>query len=426
MPFDWKQLTEALGSAATIQQNQEKLELAKKQTAADIAANKALQDKYAAEQQKILKDQYLTVDVPQMQKMTQDLTDSVDNPKMFDLLTRQYAPVMDAIQVKGEQYGFNMPKYDFEIIKAKGEKAKEDFRLINRWQSNPQGMSKADQEKAQNLYVFYHNVNDRPKATQDVANHAKEVEEINNKRLANQDVSNATGGAVKTTEGAAAMNQLDASAQTGTANEGNLVIGAKPQAGTTAKDVGEAVIKQLDTFKSSPDNKPLIEQATAIANAATNLDIAIQQDNPAALGAAFTQVSKASGETRITDEDIKRISPNPGAYQSTKRAYQKYVKNRILPEDAKTLKAMILAQEVANGKNFLKGIDKASNRSQFLPGVDKRQLQDALMKDNNINATRIRFLDAADNDIIKRFNETQDTDERKELQKILRQRQALK
>ncbi len=425
MPFDWSSLSKTIGEAGDVTLKGIGLSQQAEQAKADIEQRKAelaeqsrqFNEKKTQAEQAI----FIQSELPQFQDTLKQYGNAMTsgNTKLAQTIKEKNVDFFNSVQDKAKGYGMTLPPIDFDILDSAGKEAGD---LIS---------------KSTNFYTRYNSLNEQQRKEGEVAallvagpeNRLQALESIANVKKgaqANADVSRGTGGAVTSTGGAAALSQLGAETLSGTANEGNLVVGAKPVAGTTAKDVGEAIIKQLDTFKSSPDNKPLIEQATAIANAATNLDIAITQDNPAALGSAFTQVSKAAGETRITDEDIKRISPNPAFTASISRAYKRYIENGILPQDAKTLKAMILAQEVANGKAFLKGIDKASNRADYLVGTDKNQLADALMKDNNINTTRIRFLDAPDKTIVDRFNKTQDIDEKKELQKILKQRQALK
>lgn len=425
MPFDWSEFSKTIAqSGDTLVRGIGIDEQAKQAKAALEQQKNELQlqrDTLNENKLNLEKNRFTTVELPQYQDILKQYGDAMTrgNTKLATMIKEKNQDFLNSIQDKSAQYGLSMPPVDFDILDAAGKDAGDLLGKASNYFTRYGSLNEQQRKEGEAAALLIGGADNRLSTLQAIA----KVKEI---ATTNANLSKATGGVVQTAEAATGMNALNAQAIGGTANEGSLVIGAKPTGGIDPKDVGEAVIKQLDTFKSSPDNKPLIEQATAIANAATNLDIALKQDNPAALGAAFTQVSKAAGETRITDEDINRISPNPSFASAVKRAYSRWLKNGIYPEDAKVLKGMLLAQEVANGKSFIKGIDSASNRAQFLPGVSKDQLKDALLKDNNINPVRIKYLGASDDDIIKQFNATQDPREKKELQRILLQRETVK
>jgi len=141
----------------------------------------------------------------------------------------------------------------------------------------------------------------------------------------------------------------------------------------------EFVIQTLQAREKTFKDDKVFQEVRKQLIDSERLKALIEANVPGSIGPIVTQRAKASGEQRITDQDVVRFAGDPSAQATVKRFITKVRAGKLPKGDQQTFIAM---QRVIEGiaRERLKGtLDSATKAtSQILPGVPEDQIRNFL------------------------------------------------
>lgn len=137
----------------------------------------------------------------------------------------------------------------------------------------------------------------------------------------------------------------------------------------------KAIINQLNRFR----DKEAKAEAEALSEANKIKGLLASGDNNAAIELSKTLFVKLAGDPRPSNDDLKRISPNPAVYMQLKKLRDQIFLNKGLAEDNEALTEMANTLITASQEVFKGKIKDFSKSRADLIGLKPEELEDRLL-----------------------------------------------
>jgi len=149
--------------------------------------------------------------------------------------------------------------------------------------------------------------------------------------------------------------------------------------------INDAILEQVDKFKDDAVVEEIRKQRNTIEMSRELLANNDTKSLKTTLGGVMTMYARATGEQRVTEQDIARRSPNPSVKSKVLRAWNELIKNQAFPEDPEVIAVVI---EVMKDKAEAQLRGKAGNfaraRAENIRGIDAKKFERKLLEQSGL------------------------------------------